>query len=93
MILNHHSYSPTTVRHYYKIRNLFDRLNIHYVLLQAPRGLQNLEAAKEYHQSLINELEAKIKNPRSRESANFNRRIDIRNHHESILIIESLKKA
>ncbi len=47
LVLNNYRYSSTTGKHVAKLRMLFSQLGLKYIELSAPRGLQNLENAKE----------------------------------------------
>lgn len=93
MVINYFNYSPTTIRHYYKIRKLFETLGIQYILIEAPRGLQSLSSSIDYYETQIKSLENKINKPRSREHTNCNREIEIRLLMEQILVVNGLMRA
>ena len=73
MVVNKFSYSNTTIKHFYKICRLFDSLGIQYIEIDAPRGLQNLEAAREYYVDRINNLQRDIEKPRTQAKKNAER--------------------
>lgn len=52
-IINNYPYSPTTLRHSYKVRNLFENLCIDYILIEAPKGLQDLDASEQFYKDKI----------------------------------------
>ena len=93
MVLNSYGYSNSTTKHCYKIRRLFGDLKIQYVSIQAPRGLQDLNSAKQHYQLLIENLRAQIIKPRSREKTNIERGHEIKRHINAINIIENLMRA
>lgn len=70
LVLNTYRYSVTTAKHVRKLRFLFDRLGLKYIEIEAPKGLQNIEAAVARHISLyahafVREKYARIKRPYS----------------------------
>lgn len=90
MILNTYNYSPTTLRHMYKLRTLFDSLNINYVEIEAPRGLQDMVTSIFYYTELIHELNKKINNPRSRKSTNLYRVKDLSVYESKLSFVKNL---
>lgn len=89
MVLNNYYYSPTTNRHYHKIRYLFDALGIDYITIQAPKGLQNKEAAIQYHTYLINDLKIQMQRPRSKPEKNIIRQATINQLEADLSLIKS----
>lgn len=71
MLFNGYTYSQSTSRHQSKIRSLLDELGIKIDLyVQAPKGLQDLDSAISYHNSIIETLKKEILNPRSKKEKN-----------------------
>ena len=90
-ILNNYSYSPTTTRHVYKIRKLFDEKGIAVTSFEAPRGLQDLDAAIEHYQRLIRIEQSAIAKPRARKSKVEERKDLIKTYDQKIELIKRLK--
>lgn len=90
MVLNKYSYSPTTVRHYYKIRELFESLGIDYMSIEAPKGLQSIETAIEHYESRISSLHAQIAKKGTRKSTNEDRFAEICIYNKKLAFIKSL---
>lgn len=66
VIFNDYRYSATTQRHQRKVQELLSRLGITIdLIIEAPRGLQNLSDAFEYYNIKIANLMDEIKKPRS----------------------------
>ena len=63
LILNRYGFSNTTIRHIHKLRNLFKSLNLTWIEIEAPRGLQNLDLARAHYElrraSLLEEINRK----------------------------------
>ena len=91
MIVNTYRYSPSTQRHAYKIRQLFDLLGIQYITLDAPDGLQSLESAREFYRDKIASIQALINKPRSRKDTNFYREMEITHLTKQLLIVDALE--
>lgn len=65
MYVNTFTYSRTTTRHYQEIISLLRQLGYDNIFtIEAPRGLDNLEATKDHYAQKIKDLEEKIANPR-----------------------------
>lgn len=79
MVVNDYNYSNTTLTHSYKLKRLFDEIDIDYVTIEAPRGLQDLDASINHYADLIFNLQQKINKPRSRKSTNDERHALINN--------------
>lgn len=65
LVLNTYSYSVSTTKHVYQLRSLFSQLNLDYVTLEAPRGLQNLDRAKE--EEIFQWAKSEVENKYSRQ--------------------------
>ncbi len=91
MVLNSYSYSPSTLRHFYKIRNLFDSLNITYIMIEAPKGLQCLDSAKDRYEEQIKSLQKAMSKPRSHAGKNQERKAHIYNLTYELLVIKGLR--
>jgi len=89
MVVNCYNYSPTTIRHMYKIYRLFDELNIEYITIEAPKGLQNIERMKEHYSKLINEIESKLANPRCAKHLKFNRQCLLNSYQQRLTYINT----
>lgn len=55
LVLNTYSYSNQTAKHVRKMESLFGLLGLKSVSVQAPRGLQDLDACRDYHAKLYGE--------------------------------------
>lgn len=91
MVVNRYNYSSTTIKHLYKIRKLFDSLDIQYIEIEAPHGLKDLVMAEKHYLGKIDYLEKKIANPRSRKSTNEERELEIANLLGQIDFIQELR--
>lgn len=90
VVFNNYCYSSYTSRHQSKVRSLMASLGIKIDLeIEAPKGLQNLEAALSYHESKIQGLVAEIQKPRTRPEKNRQRAEQVR---ELQARVESLRK-
>lgn len=91
MILNKYVYSNSTAKHVYKVRQLLADLGrpVHLVI-EAPKGLQDLGAAISHYESMIQNLEAQIAKPRSQAAKNAERRHEISLHTRTIKQIKEL---
>jgi len=49
LVLNTYNYSPTTRKHVYKLRALLNELELPYIEIESPGGLQKLESAMYHH--------------------------------------------
>lgn len=54
--LNTYPYSITTSKHIKQVRSLLERLNIPFVEIQAPRGLDDIDSMKEFYKTKIESL-------------------------------------
>lgn len=78
VIFNSYGYSPTTIKHQYKLRRLLQQLDIPIVLdVKAPGGLQDLGSAIDLYESQIKNLQALIAKPGTRKAKNEERKQEI----------------
>jgi hypothetical protein len=91
-VLNSYAYSPTTACHVSKLRRLFLSLNIEWVEIEAPRGLQDLDAAKALAKDSIQKLTVEINNKRSRPERNAKRFAEIGKLKEKLALIQNLER-
>lgn len=74
-VINDYGYSTTTMKHRYELLNLLGALTEKRgPEIEAPKGLQALSKAVSYYESLIKQLKAEIEKPRSKKSANKDRK-------------------
>ena len=89
LVLNTYRYSNTTARHYREVSCLLDKLGINIDMrIEAPKGLQNLESAKDHYLWLINELNSEINNPRSQKSKNIERKKQVKEYERIIKFLK-----
>lgn len=72
VLLNGYNYSNTTVRHIYKIRSLLNELNIDFITIEAPRGLQDLTSAENYYLTQLTNNREHFNKPRTRQTTKEN---------------------
>lgn len=92
LVLNTYRYSNTTARHVSKLRQLFLKLNLNWVEIEAPRGLQDLNAARLFAVQRIQNLTAEINKPRSRPEKNAERFRAVAGLKEKLALIDRLKE-
>lgn len=91
VIFNHYNYSPSTVKHQYKVRDLLRTLGIAIDLeIEAPDGLQNLDSARAWHLIQAENLEAEAARPRTRKSTNERRLAEAAVHRAKAATIAAL---
>lgn len=74
MVLNNYCYSRTTIKHFYKIRKqISDTFTQIHFEIEAPRGLQDLDAAESLLKKRIQDLKDKINRKGSHKKTNANR--------------------
>lgn len=93
MVLNTYSYSVSTARHVRNMRQFFIENGIKYTEIEAPRGLQDLEAACMGYQHDIYALQAAIEKKGSRKATNEERKEEIKRLIKKIQFIYSLEGA
>lgn len=80
IVFNNYGYSPTTIKHQYKVRSVMRDLGIRIDLtVECPTGLQTsncncpVKSVSEYYSEKIQELKAQINKPRSHKRKNIER--------------------
>lgn len=63
--LNTYNYSPSTIKHISRIRSILNELNLKYVTLDAPNGLDRSESINNHYNHLIDMNNKKIAKPRT----------------------------
>jgi len=86
-VLNTYNYSNTTNRHRYFMQRSLGHVDL---AIEAPRGLQNLDATLAHYKGMIEELEQAIKRPRSRAKTNEQRRAKIDKYKATLDTIKRL---
>lgn len=90
LVFNNYSYSPSTIKHQYKVRHLLDELGKQIdLVVSAPDGLQNLSSAIEYEREEIRQLIKQIRKPRSHKAKNEERKREI---NQRLLLIKEIKQ-
>ena len=78
LVFNNYNYSPSTIKHQYKVRDLLRELEIDIdITIEAPKGLQDLNSAIAHYDYLIKELNDAIAKPRSQKKKNLERQKQI----------------
>lgn len=81
VVFNSYNYSPSTIKHQYKVRSLLNDLGIKIDLeIECPRGLQAINVdmlVSNHYSSLIKELKEAIAKPRSQAKKNAERELEI----------------
>ena len=90
-VLNTYRYSVTTGKHIRKLENLFSDLRLECLFIEAPRGLQDLDAAIEFYRDKIATLETEIKKPRTNKAKNEERKEQIKHFQAMIKTIKALQ--
>lgn len=91
MIVNSYSYSSTTIRHYYKIKKLLDNLSIKYLEIEAPRGLQDLNASKLLYIGKVNQIKERLANTRIRQTTRKDLITKLGETEQNISFVDSLR--
>jgi len=65
LVLNTYRYSSSTGKHISQLRSLFSQLGLKYLVLEAPKGLQNLDRARSEELSQWAESEVRFKYSRN----------------------------
>lgn len=94
VVFNDYSYSSYTTRHQRKVENTMKALGIKVdVVIQAPKGLQNLPEALAAYQSTIKHLTMLIQKPGTRKAKNEERAARIRELQARVKTVQMLIKA
>lgn len=92
-VINSYSYSPTTIKHYYKLIKLLSSMGINEPLrLEAPKGLQDLEASKTYYKQKISDLQNAMNKKGTRKTTNDRRLTEINQYMIKLALIEKLEQ-
>jgi hypothetical protein len=83
----------TTARHVQTLREHFAARNYRIVEIEAPSGLQDYGAAREFYQHKIDELETAIARKGTRKSTNEERKIQIAEHRQKLCLLARLAVA
>lgn len=82
VVFNNYNYSPTTIKHQYKVRDLLEKLGIKIDLeIECPAGFQSRDfeiSIDQHYTEKIKELKRQIDKPRSQAKKNMERRKDIK---------------
>ncbi len=96
VIFNAYQYSPTTIKHQYKVKALLKELGIRIkATVHCPGGLQDLDSGIRLCNLRIDELSAAIKKHANRKGSlakNIERAIELKRWTEERSILEVLKK-
>ena len=93
VIFNDYNYSNSTAKHQSKARSLLYKLGIKPALvISAPKGLQDLEAAITWYEALNRELLFDMERPRSHKAKNKERAKQIKENLKTIKAIKELMK-
>jgi hypothetical protein len=91
VILNTYRYSATTGRHIWKIRKLLNDLGIRIDLeIEAPKGLQDLNAAIEFYIENNDRLQKEINQKGTKKAVNEKRQTKISENLDKINFIKNL---
>lgn len=87
LVLNTYRYSMQTCRHISDMRGLFEEMGLKYIEVEAPRGLQNLDAA---YTHLVNELgRATIAKSHAVKDSSWRNRV-IRDYRKQLSTLKSI---
>lgn len=91
LVFNNYGYSVSTRKHQSKVRNLLNKLGKTIdLVIEAPRGLDNLENAKEHYQFLISELIRETKKKGTKKAKNEERLMQVERYKACIKELDSL---
>ena len=94
VVFNSYQYSNATIKHQYKVRRLLQQLDIPInLIIEAPQGLQDLNSSILHYFRLIQQLEDKIKAPRSHKTKNEERAVLVGQYYEKIVAVRKLIKS
>lgn len=93
LIFNDYRYSNTTCRHQWKVRRLLRDLGLSISYeIEAPKGLQNLNSAINYHNAKIIQLKSQIEKKGSKRMKNVERQEQICKYERKIELVKELIK-
>lgn len=91
LVWNSYNYSPSTIKHLYKVKRLFQELGLKPDLeIEAPKGLQRLDVAIEHYGNKNARLSAEISKPRTRKAKNRERKQEMWRNAKTIKAIRGL---
>lgn len=91
VVFNNYRYSPSTGQHQRKVDTLLSQLGIKIdVTIEAPRGLQYLDASVSWYEFQIKQLREAMANPRSRNGKNMERAASIKALQAKIEAVQGL---
>jgi hypothetical protein len=74
LVFNNYSYSSTTRGHQYETKRLLETLGYKIdIMIESPRGLQDIQSAITFYKVRIETLEAEMKKPRTQKKKNYER--------------------
>lgn len=89
-VLNDYSYSSTTIKHVYKLRRFLKERGIQYRTIEAPKGLQNVDAAKQHYTDLIKSAQDVLNNPRRKKALDASRLSHLESLVQSLQFLNSV---
>lgn len=92
LVLNNYSYSSTTQRHVYKVRNLMNQLGFRFETIEAPKGLQRLDLSIEYYTKKIESIRQVMARKGTRKAKNIERQALIESLEQKIKLVQSLQQ-
>lgn len=93
LVFNDFRYSVSTANHQNKVRRLLTELGVNIdIVIECPQGLQHLKSSIEFYKGKIEGLQEQICKPRSRKSANEQRRRTITLSEQKIKDVMALVK-
>lgn len=90
ILVNNYNYSPTTVKHFYKLIKELKSRGFNIKTIEAPMGLQDLTEAWDHYIRKIENLTAEINKKGSRKSTNEIRKDQIMKYKAKIQFIKDL---
>jgi hypothetical protein len=91
--LNTHAYSVTTSKHVGILRQFFNHCRDDIFYFEAPQGLQDLNSAIKYYESMIADLETLMNKPKSHVKKNLERLETIGQYVNKINRIKQLQES
>lgn len=93
LVFNSYRYSATTSEHQSCVQRWLSEKKIKIdLVIESPKGLQNLDSAIACHMAYISELTAEIEKPKSQKQKNIQRQAGIERHRATICAIKRLMK-
>lgn len=93
VVFNDYGYSSSTRKHQSKVRRVLEALNIQVdVVVEAPKGLQDLQSAIAHYEAMIQKLISEIQKPGTRKTTNDRRRAQVMNYTDKIKVLSKLAR-